>query len=208
MSDNATAAAQDTTKAGDNQSGQTVLTGEVKPAESVKPDDARTTETPKAEKPVVPEKYDLKLPEGSLLDASRIEKIEAYAKAHGFSNEQAQAFLEEQHSLLADHIESQREAFRQKSETWVKELQADKEFGGEAFSQNAELAKRFINRFGSETLKDALDQTGLGNHPELFRMIVRASKAMSEDQLIIPGSQSGGKTRLSKAEKLYGGTKA
>ena len=42
---------------------------------------------------VAPEKYDLKLPEGSKLDAKHIEKIAADAKARGLSQEDAQALL-------------------------------------------------------------------------------------------------------------------
>jgi hypothetical protein len=53
------------------------------------PPEAKPTEAK-----VVPEKYDLKLPEASLLDASHVEKLTAFAKERGLSNDEAQALLE------------------------------------------------------------------------------------------------------------------
>lgn len=187
--------------------GETLLTGNTNPgADNVAPsekDSQKPSETTEGQKPVIPEKYDLKLPDGALIDAKRVEEIEAYAKAQGFSNEQAQALLERENSVLVNHIQAQEKAYQEASSKWVEELRADKEFGGEVFNQNAELAKRFINRFGSQTLKTTLDQTGLGNHPELFRMVVRAAKAMSEDQLVIPPTQPANRPK-SMAERFYG----
>ena len=46
---------------------------------------------PPATPPAVPEKYDLKLPEKSVLEASAVDEIAAYAKAQGLSQVQAAA---------------------------------------------------------------------------------------------------------------------
>src|SRR3990172_2365452 len=43
-----------------------------------------------------PEKYEIKLPEGSLLDASEIERTVTLAKEQGLSNKTAQALLDHQ----------------------------------------------------------------------------------------------------------------
>lgn len=162
---------------------------EAKPDASVKVE-TKTETTPSTEqKPVVPEKYDLKLPKDALLDPSSVEMIAAIARERGLSNEQAQGLLEQQEKSVADHIE-------QKSTAWMSQAQADKEIGGEAFKENVELAKRVVERFGTDTLKQELSRFGYGNHPELVRLLTRIGKTMANDQLIIPGSQSGGAKKI------------
>ena len=70
--------------------------GETKPADPA----AAKTEPKKEEKPAVPEKYDLKAPEGSLLAEPMLEKIAAFARERGFSQEQAQAMVEHESASL------------------------------------------------------------------------------------------------------------
>lgn len=154
------------------------------PETTQKPEtDQQTPKTTPEQKPVVPAKYELKLPEGSPMDPARLEKIAAYAKERGFSQEQAQELLTREHDAVAQYVEGQNKGLKAKQETWTKTAAEDPEIGGEAFVQNAELAKRVLNRFGSESLIKALDDSQLGNHPELVRTFVRIGKLMSNDQL-------------------------
>lgn len=146
------------------------------------------TEEPKEVKPVVPEKYELKLPEGSLLDASAIEKTTAMAKASGLSNDQAQKLLEHESNSIASFVEVQKQQLKQTSESWATEIMNDKEYGGAEFEKNAELAKRVVHKFASDGFRKTLNETGLGNHPDLVRTFVRIGKAMAEDKLVLPGS--------------------
>lgn len=156
----------------------------------------------KDEKPVVPEKYDLKLPKDSALSDSHLEKLSSYAKEKGLSNEQAQSLLERESQAVSDYAASQQAKLQEVSNSWVEQAKNDKELGGEGFKQNAEFAKRVVTRFGTDEFKKELNKTGLGNHPELLRVFSRIGKAMSEDQLVIPGVQSGGKK--SPESILYG----
>jgi hypothetical protein len=149
----------------------------------------------------VPEKYELKLPDGSLLQPEYLEKIASYAKEQGFSNEQAQRLVERESQAVSGYMESQKTAFKQQSDTWVSQVQSDKEIGGEALKQNVESAKRVIQRYATPEFQKALDESGLGNHPELVRTFVRIGKAMSEDQLVLPGAQPAAKR--SAAEIFY-----
>lgn len=170
-----------------------------KPAES----ENQKQEAPKDEsKAAVPAKYDLKLPEGSPVSAARIEGIASYAKEQGLSNEQAQALLEREHEAVSSYVQSQHETLNQKRDSWVNALKADSEIGKEAFQQSVELAKRVVDRYGTDAFKQELNVTGLGNYPELVRIFTRIGKAMSDDQLVVPGAQSSGKRDA--AEILYG----
>lgn len=157
---------------------------------------------PEKAKPVAPEKYDLKLPSGSLLEKSAVERIASYAKERGLSQEDAQSLLERESQAVSGFAEAQRAELEGKVESWKQEVEDDKEIGGAAFKQNVELAHRVLARYGSPSLRQALNETGLGNHPELVRVFVRIGKAMADDQLVMPGTQSAGKRPIE--EVFYG----
>ena len=169
-------------------------------ADAAKVDAPKVTDTKPAEpqpaKKVVPEKYNLALPKDSLLDPTAIEEISSFAKENGLSNEEAQDILEGESVKLAAHVDKLKEK-------WSTEWKNDKEIGGAEFEKNAELAKRVIDRFGTDGLKNELNKWGYGNHPELGRLLVKIGKAMAEDTLRMPGSQPAGEQRKSLAEVLY-----
>ncbi len=145
---------------------------------------------------VVPDKYDLKLPDGSLLNAKATEEIASFAKEKKLTQEEAQAILERESALLASYVDSQKQQLAQQQKEWVESIKTDKELGGDGFNKNIEMAKRVVDRYGTDSFKKALNDSGLGNHPELVRFVSRIGKIMSEDQLVIPGTQSTGKRSL------------
>lgn len=130
-----------------------------------------------------PEKYELKAPEGSLVQAENLAALEAFAKEKGYSQAQAQALVDREHF--------ERASLQQRRDGWLKEVTEDKEIGGADLPKNLELSKRVIERFGSEKFKQILNDTGLGNHPELFRFAVRMGKAAGEDVFVSPGGPNG-----------------
>ena len=81
-------------------------------------------------------------------------------------------------------------------------MKNDKELGGDNFQHTAEMAKRVMDKFGSDRLKQDLNSTGLGNNPELVRLLVNMGKSMSEDKFVHGQNNVGG--GLSAAEVLYG----
>jgi hypothetical protein len=162
--------------------------------------------TPKAEpvepaKPAAPEKYDLKLPEGSPLDPSRVEKIAALAKEQGLSNEAAQALLDSEHKVITEHTEAQLDVLVKKDEAWVAALQADPDFGRDKFGENVEHAKRFLDKFGDAELKAQLDQSRLGNFPPLVKAFARAGRLIAADHLVLPDGPA--VKKLSLEERIY-----
>lgn len=163
---------------------------------------APNAQPPAAQPPKVPEKYDLKLPDGSLLEASHIERISSFAKEKGLSNEMAQSLLEREHGAVSSYAEAQKQNYNKTVDSWAKLVEADSEIGGEGYKKNVELASRVIKRFGSESLVKALNETGYGNHPELVRAFTRIGKAMTEDQLVMPGTQPPAKPSME--DRFYG----
>lgn len=150
----------------------------------------------------VPEKYDLKLPEGSQLSKEEVEEIESYAKGQGFSNEQAQKLVEREHEIRNRFVENQKTQLQEASEQWRKDTENDKEIGGEKFKESVNLASQVLKRFGSEGFMKSLETTGFGNHPELIRVFSRIGRAMDSDKLIKGGDAP--KAKKSFEEVFYG----
>lgn len=150
--------------------------------------------------------YTLKLPDGSLLPASEIETVAAYAKARGLSNEAAQEVLAQRHDAVKAFHASAMQKFSERTTQWVNEAKADKSLAGEQgqeFDANVGLAKRALNHFFGKELDAVLNETGYGNHPGVLRGFLKIAKAMGEDTLA-QGVHGGGQPK-DAASVLYGG---
>lgn len=133
---------------------------------------------------------ELKLPEGSILDAGAVERIAAYAKERGLTNDQAQELLNRESENVANYAKAQEDHVKAQVDGWKAAVEKDKELGGDAYSKNVELAKRVVTKYGSEDFLKTLNDTGLGNHPELVRVFFRIGRAMGEDKLVVPNAQA------------------
>lgn len=152
--------------------------------------------------PEAPIKYDLKLPEKSALGEKALERAMTFAKEHKLSNDQAQKLLDRDHALHSEFQQAAQDRMHKLQDEWQKTASEDPEYGGEQFGKNAEMAKRVVDKFGSETLKKGLKESGFGDHPELIRLLVKVGNAMSDDAFIHP-PQAPPKPR-SHEERLYG----
>lgn len=151
---------------------------------------------------VVPETYNLKLPDGSTLPAEALERTAATARTLGLSQEHAQQALE----FVNSEVAAQRETFlaahqpggaewTKQVQSWEAEILADTTIGGtpEKLQQNVALGKRVLDTFFPPDTKAFLETTGFGSHPAVIRGLVAIGKAMSEDSLIMPKAAATGK---------------
>jgi hypothetical protein len=134
--------------------------------------------------------FELKLPENSLLDQTKVDEVLAYAKAKGLNNEQAQDLLNREDATLKTFIANQNETLAKVSQEWKQQAMTDKEIGGPDFNKNVEMAHRAIKQYGNETLINYLNESGLGNHPDVVRMFMRIGKAMADDKIITSSSKT------------------
>lgn len=154
-------------------------------------------------KPVsaAPEKYEFTAGEGQELDKEAVAAFEPIARELGLSNEQAQKIVDVYGSTIMPQIAKQQEAAWQKQVTeWAETIKADKELGSVESIGNAQKA---MDQFGTPELKQYLNDSGLGNHPELFRIFSRIGKAMSEDGFVSGSSENA----RSAADVLFGDSK-
>jgi hypothetical protein len=156
-------------------------------------DPAAGDKTPPATPEPAPADYStVKAPDGSKLDPARVAALTSWAKDKKLPPEVAQDVLNREHEALASYEASQVAALEKQKETWLADLKNDKEIGGEKLNASVEPARRLIDKFGSPEFKKALDDTGLGNHPELVRFVARIAKAVGEDNLVLPSGAGGG----------------
>ena len=150
----------------------------------------------------VPEKYEFEVDDDEPITDEHLDKIAQYAKEQGLSQEAAQKMVDMQSESLKAYDEAKTAEFEAAKENWFEEAKTDKEIGGDEFAKNAELAKRVVQKFGTEKFADDLNTLGFGNHPELLRIFTRIGRAMSEDTLV-HGNKLPAK-EMSTEEDLYG----
>lgn len=147
-----------------------------------------------------PEKYEFQAGEGVELDAEALKDFEPVARELNLTNEQAQKLVDAYPKILAGVQQRQADAWQAQTEEWAATVKADKEIGGDKLTANLGVAQRALDTFGTPELKEYLNGTGLGNHPELVKAFIKVGKAMSEDGMVT-GKESG---QRSAAEVLYG----
>ncbi len=160
--------------AGDAQAGS--------PAEGDKPAEAAKPE----EKPQgAPEEYaDFILPEGTKANPDAIAELKAFAKEKNLSQEDAQKLVDLGVKNSQSTVEALNAQIEQVRKDWVESSRTDKEFGGDKLDENRAVAKRALDAFGTPELSTLLEQSGLGDHPEVIRAFFRVGKAISEDRLV------------------------
>jgi len=149
--------------------------------------------------------YEFKLPDGVKLEGESLEELKTLAKESGLTQEQAQKLADlgaKQAQSFANQIAEQQKAV---TAEWETQARTDKEFGGDKLDENLGVAKKALDTFGSPGLKEMLVKTGLGNHPEVIRLLVKTGKAISEDGRIVTGSAAQTDRAATPVEdRLYG----
>lgn len=169
----------------------TILGGDKKPPE-VKPE----------AKQGAPEKYtDFTMPEGMTLDKDMAEKAVTAFKEMNLSQEQAQKLV----TLQAENAKALSEATLQGYQQQINEWKDSsvKLYGAKSQEEFA-VAAQAINRFGTPELRTILNETGLGNHPELVKFFVQVGHAIKEDNPV-DGKRVGEK--VSDADLFFPGMK-
>lgn len=187
------------------------------PETAAKPDDAaKPADT--AAKQTAPETYEFKFAEGVVVDQKALEAFTPIMREANLTQEQAQKLadvyasqVEAQNTAFAKQLEDEGFAVQQAAQLlaphrdkWSAALKNDKEIGGAKFDANVQAMQKAVGRFGSPELKQFLNVTGLGNHPELARFCLKVGQAISEDN---PTTDTqGGGARKAAEDVFYGGS--
>jgi len=168
--------------------------------------DESAVESETSEKEVpegAPDKYEFNAQVADAPDELDPEVLTAFgevAKELDLPQEAAQKVLDK----VAPVIQArQAKAVEEVKQEWFNDSQSDKEFGGENLNSNLEIAKSSLKAFGTDALKSLLQESGLGNHPEVIRFMYRAGKAISEDGYV--GNSEGAMGKSSGIPKDFNG---
>lgn len=168
-----------------------------KPADAPADKPAEGADPAAAEKPGAPEKYEFTPPEGADLNPEVMAKFEGVAKELGLTQEAAQKVVDAMGPQIAAVQTAKFEAVKAE---WTESARTDKEFGGEKLAENLAVAKKALDAFGTPELRTLLNDTGLGNHPEIIRAFFKAGQKISAPNFVAGGASSAG---ASTAATLY-----
>lgn len=149
-----------------------------------------------AVEPQIPESYEFQMPEGVEIDQDAVQEFSGLAKELKLDQANAQKVADIAVKMMAKQTEQHQNLVT----SWTEQTKADKEFGGDRLNENLAVAKKALDVFGTPELRDVLNMTGLGNHPEVIRAFYRAGKAISEDRFI-SGSPKG--AEVDPARRLF-----
>lgn len=142
-----------------------------------------------AAKPQGQAEFVIKSPEGVEYDKQVLSKYTEVAKELNLTQDAAQKMLDKIAPALQ---ERQTQQIADVHQQWISTAKADKEFGGDKLQENLGVARKALDSFGTQELRALLEESGLGNHPEIIRFMYRAGSAISGDRYV-GGSQSTGK---------------
>ena len=129
---------------------------------------------------------DFSLPEGMTMDEALLAEVTPLFKEVGLTQEQAQKFIDIQAKQNAGAEQNSIDAFNSQMQTWKDESKNDTEFGGDKFNESLVSAKSALDKFGTPKLTELLNNQGLGNHPEVIRLLTKVGRLTQED---VPGNE-------------------
>ena len=146
-----------------------------------------------------PEDYEIiEVPEGFDLDPEIEQKFRNFASENKLSKEVVKNLQE----LQVELVNKQSEEHAARVKKWGEDLKTDKEIGGKALAENIGAARAALKEFFSPAAKSILDNTGLGNHPDIVKGFVRLGKVMGENPSFKGGAVD---QKITIADALYGG---
>ena len=131
--------------------------------------------------------YEVKAPEGGVLDPTVMGELGAVAKELNLSPAAVQKLVDRVAPVWQKQGLAHVEKFRKE---WTEQSLADKEFGGNGFDANIKAVNKAYAKFTTPELRTLLEESGLNCHPEVIRHFYRLSKA-TEDGRYIKGTGNG-----------------
>lgn len=165
-------AATETTDDGEVQADKSLMTGG--------PDDETDDQTNDVQ---LPEKYELAAPEGMEIDEALLAEADPILRELKLDNEAANKLMPIVGKIADNLLSAQTEAFAAQASDWAKQAKADSEIGGKNWPQTEQNVARALDHFGApegSAFRTLLDDTKLGNHPEMIRMFNAIGAALGE----------------------------
>lgn len=182
-------------ESGELSLGASVLSAGEEPAEQ-----AGST-TPESDSETPEPVYEFKAPEGVAMDEVTLDTFTETAKELELPPESTQKLLDKMGPVIAAQNQKRLAQFvAETRKTWATASRSDPEFGGDDLAKNLGMADKAVKTYGTPELLKVLNETGLGDHPEVLRAFYRIGKTLSEDGFV--AGAGSGQPRID-ARKLY-----
>lgn len=147
--------------------------------------------------PAVPETYTFEKVDGKDVDATLSTEVSTFAKEHGLTQAQAQAFMTRELALSATAQTESVAAVKTIQDGWRAAAKADSEIGGANFDANLAISKKALEKFFPDIAKDANKHPFL-DHPQVIKGLVSIGKLISADGDFVSGSGNKGPVDAAK----------
>ena len=137
----------------------------------------------------VPEKYEVKLPDGMSTDTALLDKMTPVFKKMGITGAQAQELVDVYAPYVKADFEAKQKAFQDAQESNFKNfLETERKNTMEKLGANAKsdlvFAAKSRDRFLSKETQEMLNAAGIANNYNFISDLIRMGKAISEDKLV------------------------
>jgi hypothetical protein len=134
-----------------------------------------------------PEKYeDYKVPDGFTIDPEVKTKADALFKGMGLNQDQAQSLVDMYRELTTEAFQAPFKAYQDTVADWLKAAQDHPDLrgklapGGEVNVRIGKLLDAVPDAKLASDFREAMDITGVGNHPAFIRMMDHFAKQLTE----------------------------
>ena len=124
-------------------------------------------------------------------DAGLAKEVSEFAKAQGFTPEQAQKAFEAAGNIRQGALKSLGEEVKQLHANWAQQAEAHKEYGGEKFKENMTVAKAGMEALFNEGARKILADSGLENNPDFIAAMFAHGKTVKSTSTDSGGRSSG-----------------
>lgn len=144
---------------------------------------------------IVPEdgKYTLTMPDGIALDEELLGALGPDFRELGLTNGEAQKLADRFIAIQAGRAEVRGKVWGETVSKWADDAKADSEIGGRRWDATVRDSRRFVNNMGTPALREYLEASGGGNHPELIRIFAKAGALIREDDPATGGAGGTGR---------------
>ena len=160
-----------------------------------------------------------KLPENMTVDQSKLDEVTKmfaeferdtktdHALVQKFGQQIIDRHIENVQAAISKLTEAYQESWKQQTKDWYDAFAKDPEIGGPKKEVSAAAANEFIRRHGGTSeqqasLRQILEKTGLGNHPDIIRTFAKATSNLAEPKMIPAGSPPAAPT--TRKTRFYG----
>lgn len=158
---------------------------------------------------VVPEAYELTAPDGMAIDQDLLAEATPVFQEMGLSNDQANMILPVAKSLMGktqqSTIQGMIDAGNQQRKAWLDSAKSDAEIGGKNWDTSLHSAGKALDALGhpeGSPFRQALNETGFGNHPEFIRIFAGLGARIGEDGDFVRGDAAA-KVHVPLEKRLY-----